>query len=326
MSSGTVIITGAAGFVGSHLTDRFLSDGWRVVGVDNLITGRDENLAHLQGNPSFTLIKADASQDPAGYLPADVQPDLVLHFASPASPPVYQAHPVETYLVNSLGTHFWLEWLREAHPQARFVFASTSEVYGDPEVHPQVESYWGRVNPNGLRSCYDESKRLGETICGVHQRDFGMDVRIVRIFNTYGPRMNPADGRVIPDFIAHILKNEPVVIHGTGDQTRSYCYVSDLVDGIVALATQEGHSGLTVNLGNPEEFTINETAQITFEVAKELGLTISDTLQTTFKPLPSDDPTRRQPDITCARQKLDWFPTVSFRTGLRKTIGAWHSQ
>lgn len=322
MSSGTVIITGAAGFVGSHLVDRFLADGWQVVGVDNLITGRDENLAHLHDNTHFTFIKADASQEPSSYLPADIQPALVLHFASPASPPLYQAHPIETYLVNSFGTHLWLEWLRHKHPQARFVFASTSEVYGDPEVHPQVESYWGRVNPNGLRSCYDESKRLGETICGVHQRDFGMDVRIVRIFNTYGPRMNPADGRVIPDFIAHILKNEPVVIHGTGDQTRSYCYVSDLVEGIVALATQEGHSGLTVNLGNPEEFTINETASEVFKAAQQLGRTSQPELAITYQPLPSDDPTRRRPDITQAQAKLGWTPKVSFAAGLQLTIQA----
>lgn len=326
MSSGTVIITGAAGFVGSHLTDRFLSDGWRVVGVDNLITGREENIAHLQENDNFTLIKADASQDPAGYLPADLQPNLVLHFASPASPPVYQAHPIETYLVNSLGTHHWLEWLRKTQPQARFVFASTSEVYGDPEIHPQVESYWGRVNPNGVRSCYDESKRLGETICGVHQRDFGMDVRIVRIFNTYGPRMNPADGRVIPDFAAKILKGEPVVIHGTGEQTRSYCYVSDLVDGIFALATQEGHSGLTVNVGNPEEFTINHTAAEVFKVAQQLGRTSQTELAITYQPLPSDDPTRRRPDISKAQAELGWQPRITFAEGLRLTIESWHSQ
>lgn len=316
----TLIITGAAGFLGSHLSDRFLAEGWNVIGVDNFITGRPVNLEHLKNESRFTFIEADASQSPDTYLPAGTQPDLVLHFASPASPPLYQAHPVETYLVNSIGTHHLLQWLKKNAPQATFLFASTSEVYGDPHVHPQPESYWGNVNPNGKRSCYDESKRMGEAICGVHQRDFGMDVRLVRIFNTYGPRMNPADKRVIPDFAMNILANQPVIIQGGGEQTRSYCYVSDLVAGIYLLATKPGLSGQTINIGNPEEFTINQTAELVFAAAKQLGYTTLSELATTAKPMPSDDPTRRKPDISLAQKMLGWQPTIAFKDGLLKTL------
>jgi nucleoside-diphosphate-sugar epimerase len=327
LSGKTVLVTGAAGFIGSHLCDALLQRGALVVGVDNFITGREENIAHLieqesqraaapgvdSPTGSFQFIQADASVAVERYLPIGVRPDVILHFASPASPPQYQRYPVETYQVNAWGTHELLNYLKEYNPDGRFVFASTSEVYGDPAVHPQVESYWGNVNPNGIRSCYDESKRLGETICGVFQRDFDLDVRIVRIFNTYGPRINPADGRVIPNFVKQGVSGEPLTIYGDGMQTRSYCFVSDLVEGILRLAEREGLSGATVNLGNPDERTTLETA----EIVKELTC---NTAAFVFKPLPSDDPTRRQPDISLAKKLLEWEPEVDFKTGLKKTI------
>ncbi|PIR61455.1 MAG: NAD-dependent dehydratase, partial [Candidatus Pacebacteria bacterium CG10_big_fil_rev_8_21_14_0_10_44_11] len=212
----TVVVTGGAGFVGSHLCQALLAEGAKVVAVDNLITGSQQNLVEFASNEKFLFIKADVIKPPLSYLPADLKIDLILHFASPASPPRYQEHPVETYLVNSLATHNLLQYLKESNPQARFLFASTSEVYGDPQEHPQKETYWGNVNPNGPRSCYDEGKRLGETICGVHQRDFKMDVRIVRIFNTYGPRMDIDDGRVIPSFIKESLMGGPLSMFGDG--------------------------------------------------------------------------------------------------------------
>lgn len=337
----TVLVTGAAGFIGSHLCDALIKRGARVVGVDNYITGREQNIAHLlekesqsaaepvaepaadsavdsetSSTPptgSFQFIQADASVTGEQYLPIDTRPDLILHFASPASPPQYQRYPVETYQVNAWGTHELLSYLKEYNPSGRLLFASTSEVYGDPAVHPQVESYWGNVNPNGVRSCYDESKRLGETICGVFQRDFDLDVRMVRIFNTYGPRINPADGRVIPNFVRQGLAGEPLTIYGDGTQTRSYCFVSDLVEGILRLAEGEGLSGATVNLGNPAERTTLETAEI---VKKLTG----NTQDLVFEPLPLDDPTRRQPDISLAKELLNWEPQVDFEDGLRETI------
>lgn len=312
----TVVVTGAAGFVGSHLCDRLVDSGATVIGVDNLITGSTENLASLLTSPHFTFIEADVTQVPTTFLPGDKNIDCILHFASPASPPRYQQFPIQTYLVNSLATHNLLQYLKNTNPNARFLFASTSEVYGDPQVHPQPESYWGNVNPNGKRSCYDEAKRLGETICGVHQRDFGMDVRIVRIFNTYGPRMDINDGRVIPNFIKESLAGEKISIYGDGSQTRSYCYIDDLVDGILLLASKEGLSGRTVNLGNPGEFTILETAHA---IWRELhGSETKPEL--VFNALPEDDPLRRRPDITRARELLGWEPTVNFSEGLAKTI------
>jgi nucleoside-diphosphate-sugar epimerase len=315
-----VLITGAAGFIGSHLVDHYLKAGWRVLGVDNLLTGRWENLNHLldkthhSTHPSFTFIQADVIQPPESYIPKSFAPDLVLHFASPASPPKYQKYPVGTYLVNSIGTHQLLQWLAENHSKARFLFASTSEVYGDPQVHPQTEDYWGNVNPNGLRSCYDEAKRLGETICGVHARDFKMDVRIVRIFNTYGPRIDPSDGRIVPNLITQALKHQPLTIYGDGKQTRSYCYVDDLVAGIMKLADHPAGAGKTVNIGNPEELTILDTAELVKELTHQPDLKLD------FRPLPSDDPTRRKPDITQAKELLGWQPQVSFKSGLERTI------
>jgi nucleoside-diphosphate-sugar epimerase len=311
----TVLLTGVAGFVGSHLADRLLELGATVIGVDNFITGRSENIAHLLdgSNPNFAFIEADATQSPATYLSEDVELDVVFHFASPASPPRYQEHPVETYLINALGTHHLLDYLQNNNPQGRFVFASTSEIYGDPQVHPQPESYWGNVNPNGPRSCYDESKRFGETVCGVFHRNFEMDVRIVRIFNTYGPRINPDDGRIIPNFIKQALAGEDMTVYGDGQQTRSYCYVSDLIEGVLRLGAADNLSGETVNIGNPEEYTVKETAEIISEaVGVQLHMVNSE--------LPQDDPTQRCPDITKAEKLLQWQPTVSFAEGLQKTI------
>lgn len=312
----TVLLTGAAGFIGSHLADELIKLGSKVIGVDNLITGRKKNIEHLRQNKNFTFIEADVAQTPEGYLPKNTQLDLVLHFASPASPPGYQKHPVETYLVNSIATHNLCQLLLKDNPSARLVFASTSEIYGDPLKHPQKESYWGNVNPNGARSCYDESKRLGETICGVHQRDLGLDTRIVRIFNTYGPRINPEDGRVIPDFIKQGLQKKPFTIHGDGKQTRSFCYIDDLVAVILKFAAADaaGMSGETINIGNPDERTVLETASVISQLVNDKEP------QFEFKPMPLDDPSRRQPDIGKAKKLLDWEPQVSFADGLEKTI------
>lgn len=314
----TVLVTGAAGFVGSHLVDALLKTGATVIGVDNFITGRKDNLKHLIEDglstvDNFAFIETDAIQSPATYLDEELKIDVIFHLASPASPPRYQKHPVETYLVNSLGTHHLLDYLNTSNPKGRFVFASTSEVYGDPEIHPQTEDYWGNVNPNGIRSCYDESKRLGETICGVFERDFGLDVRIARIFNTYGPRIDLSDGRVIPNFIQQALENKPLTVYGDGEQTRSYCYVDDLVAGLLKLAGVDEIKGETINLGNPDEYTINETAQI----VKKL---ISAQSEVVYQDLPGDDPTRRKPDISKAKKILAWEPQVNFEDGLKKTI------
>ena len=307
----TVVVTGAAGFLGSHLCDRLLDVGSKVIGVDNLITGRSQNITHLESNQNFRFIEMDVNGDPHEYLQGIV-PDVMLHFASPASPPRYQEYPVETYLVNSHATHLLLSFLKEVNPSGRFLFAGTSEAYGDPQVHPQPETYWGNVNPNGVRSCYDEAKRMGETICGVFNRDRGMDTRIVRIFNTYGPRMNPADGRVIPNFVMQALRGEAITIYGEGTQTRSYCFVDDLIEGILTFLVHPDLAGETLNIGNPEEFTILETAREIEQVVGEVTHT--------FEPLPGDDPLRRQPDISKATQLLGWEPKVSFAEGLQKTI------
>ncbi len=306
-----VIVTGGTGFIGSHLCEELLAQGANVVAIDNLITGNKQNVAHLSSN--FTFIEADVTQPVASFFPTDRQPDLVLHFASPASPPKYQAHPVETYLVNSAATHNLLQYLHQHAPKVRFLFASTSEIYGDPLEHPQKESYWGNVNPNGIRSCYDEAKRLGETICGVHAREFHMDVRIVRIFNTYGPRMDIHDGRVVTNLLDQAMHHQPLTIYGDGTQTRSYCYVKDLVDGILRFAQCDGLAGETVNLGNPEEYTVLETAQLIQRLC-------NDHSECVHSPLPKDDPTRRRPDISKAQRLLNWSPKISFEEGLLKTI------
>ncbi|HKY74461.1 MAG TPA: GDP-mannose 4,6-dehydratase [Patescibacteria group bacterium] len=309
-----VLVTGAAGFLGSHLVDRMLVEGNEVVGIDNLITGLELNLEDAKKNNAFTFVNADVIAPPETYLPDGFTPDLIFHLASPASPPRYQQHPVETYLVNSLGTHNLLQYILSSTPEARFVYASTSEVYGDPKEHPQKETYWGNVNPNGIRSCYDESKRYGEMVCGVHNRDFDVDVRIMRIFNTYGPRMNPVDGRAIPNFVQWALKNEPMQIYGDGSQTRSLCYVDDLIEGITLLATIDSARGETVNLGNPYEVTMLQLAEL---IKKATGST---SVLEHGHPMPGDDPTRRKPDISKAKSLLNWEPKVSFEEGLGKTV------
>ncbi|MBI5151171.1 MAG: NAD-dependent epimerase/dehydratase family protein [Candidatus Pacebacteria bacterium] len=315
----TVLVTGAAGFLGSHVCDRLLEQGAHVIGVDSLITGRKENLSSALSRTTFTFIEADCSTSPRSYLPATVKPDVIFHLASPASPPIYQQFPIDTYLVNALGTHQLLQYLLTENRQGRFIFASTSEVYGDPKERPQKESYWGNVNPNGVRSCYDESKRFGEMVCGVHSRDFGLDVRIVRIFNTYGPRMSPLDGRVIPNFMMQALKNEPLTIYGDGTQTRSFCYVDDLIRGILLLGSTDSAKNETVNIGSPTEKTVNELAEMIQAATHATG-------EYVYKPLPSDDPTQRLPDISKAVSLLGWKLEIDFPTGLEKTLEYFKTQ
>ncbi len=308
------VVAGGAGFIGSHLCERLLDEGVAVTCVDNLLTGARANVAHLLPRKGFSLLEHDVS------LPLDLEADAVFHLASPASPnPLsaksYLAHPIETALANSQGTHQLLELARRY--QAQFLFASTSEVYGDPHEHPQRETYWGNVNPNGIRACYDESKRFGEAISMVYARTLGVDVRIVRIFNTYGPRCDPADGRVVPNFVAQALRNEPITVYGDGSQTRSLCFVSDLVDGLWRAMTSASTRGEVFNLGNPEEHTVLEYAEMIRELC-------GSTSEITHEPLPPDDPTRRQPDIAKARAVLGWEPRVPLREGLTRTI-AWYA-
>lgn len=300
-----VLITGAAGFLGSHLSDRFLDAGYEVVGVDNFLTGSRENVARLQEDPRFTFIQQNVS-NPL-YITGPL--DGVLHFASPASPVDYLELPIQTLKVGSLGT---LNTLGLAlAKKARYLLASTSEVYGDPLVHPQPETYWGNVNPVGPRGVYDEAKRFAEAITMAYHRTHGVDTRIVRIFNTYGPRMRPGDGRVVSNFIVQALRGEPLTVYGGGEQTRSFCYVSDEVEGIFRLFHSDRHE--PVNIGNPDEFTIAELAALVLE---EIGGSSS----IEYRPLPEDDPKVRRPDITVARNLLGWEPRVPLREGLRRTI------
>jgi dTDP-glucose 4,6-dehydratase len=299
------LITGGAGFIGSHLCDRFLAEGHEVIAVDNFITGTPENIAHLLGNPKFRLIGHDISHP----LKVREKLDNVLHFASPASPVDYLEYPIQTLKVGSLGTHNALG-LAKAHG-ARFLLASTSEVYGDPLEHPQKETYWGNVNPIGVRGCYDEAKRFAESITMAYHRVHHLDTHIVRIFNTYGTRMRLNDGRVLPNFMYQALMGEPITVYGDGKQTRSFCYVSDLVEGIYRLLFTDYHE--PVNLGNPAEITILEFAE---EIRKLAGAST----EIVFRPLPQDDPKVRQPDITRARQLLGWEPKVSRAEGLKQTM------
>ena len=300
-----VLITGAAGFLGSHLTDRFLADGHSVIGVDNFITGHPENIAHLAGNSRFSLMRHNISE----YTAVDGPLDGVLHFASPASPVDYLEHPIQTLKVGSLGTHNALGIALAK--KARFFLASTSEVYGDPLVHPQPESYWGNVNPIGPRGVYDEAKRFAEAMTMAYHRFHGVDTRIVRIFNTYGPRMRPRDGRVVSNFIVQALNNEPLTIYGDGSQTRSFCFMDDEIDGIYRLFNN-GDSAPT-NIGNPVEYTVKQLAEIVVELTGTASPIV-------YKPLPEDDPKVRQPDITRARTMLGWEPKVDVREGVRRTI------
>ena len=300
-----VLITGAAGFLGSHLTDRFLADGHSVIGVDNFITGHPDNIAHLAGNSRFSLMRHNISN----YTAVDGPLDGVLHFASPASPIDYLEHPIQSLKVGSLGTHNALGIALAK--KARFFLASTSEVYGDPLVHPQPESYWGNVNPIGPRGVYDEAKRFAEAMTMAYHRFHGVDTRIVRIFNTYGPRMRPRDGRVVSNFIVQALNNEPLTIYGDGSQTRSFCFMDDEIDGIYRLFNN-GDSAPT-NIGNPVEYTVKQLAEIVVELTGTASPIV-------YKPLPEDDPKVRQPDITRARAMLGWEPKVDVREGVRRTI------
>jgi dTDP-glucose 4,6-dehydratase len=303
------VITGAAGFLGSHLCDRFLEEGHKVIGIDNFITGHPQNLAHLFGNPDFKLIRHDVSN----YIYVDGRVDNVLHFASPASPIDYLKIPIQTLKVGSLGTHNALGLAKAKG--ARFMIASTSEVYGDPLEHPQKETYWGHVNPVGLRGCYDEAKRFAEAMTMAYHRHHGLNTRILRIFNTYGERMRLDDGRALPFFVSSAIKGEPMTVFGDGSQTRSFCYVSDLIEGIWRLLHVDFHE--PVNLGNPSEITILDFAKEVQTIVREL---IGKEIPIVHKPLPADDPKQRRPDITRAKELLGWEPKVERAEGLRKTI------
>jgi dTDP-glucose 4,6-dehydratase len=306
-----VVVTGGAGFLGSHLCEELLARGDEVVAVDNLLTGSMDNIAHLADHPSgFSFVHHDVSK----HVEVDGAVDAILHFASPASPVDYLELPIQTLKVGSLGTHNLLGMARAKG--ARFLLASTSEVYGDPQEHPQTESYWGHVNPIGPRGVYDEAKRFAEAITMAYHRYHGVDVRILRIFNTYGPRMRPNDGRVVSNFLVQALEGKPITIYGEGDQTRSFCYVDDEVRGILALL--DGDEIGPVNIGNPNEFTIKELAELVLEVT-------GSTSELIHEPLPVDDPTQRKPDITLARTKLGWEPVIQLREGLERTA-AWFSR
>jgi dTDP-glucose 4,6-dehydratase len=302
-----VVITGGAGFLGSHLSERFLADGCSVVCLDNFSTGTPENVAHLLENPAFRLVRCDVSE----YIHVSGPVDAVLHFACPASPIDYLRLPLETLKVGSAGTLHSLGLAREKG--ARFLVASTSEVYGDPLVHPQGEDYWGNVNPVGPRAVYDEAKRFGEALTVAYRQTHGVDAKIIRIFNTYGPRMRPNDGRAIPTFVAQALKGEPITVAGDGTQTRSVCYVDDLIEGIVRML-RSPHPG-PVNLGNPDELSM-------LELAETIRRMIGSESEITFVPRPQDDPMMRQPNIDLAGELLGWKPEVGLANGLERTI-AW---
>jgi dTDP-glucose 4,6-dehydratase len=300
-----ILITGGAGFIGSHLCDRLLAEGHEVIAMDNLVTGSIDNIAHLQGNPRFSFVCHNVTQ----YIDIPGALDQIYHFASPASPVDYAELPIQTLKVGALGTHNALGVAKAKG--ARMLIASTSEVYGDPLVHPQPESYWGNVNPIGPRSCYDEAKRFAEAITMAYHQHHGVETRIVRIFNTYGPRMRTNDGRAIPNFLSQAIKGEPITVYGDGQQTRSFCFVDDLVDGIIRLMNSD--EDMPVNIGNPTELTLLEMA----ERCKEMTGSSSEIV---FKPLPQDDPKVRRPDITRAKTLLQWEPKVGLEEGLGKTV------
>ena len=299
-----ILVTGGAGFLGSHLCERLLAAGNEVLCLDNFFTGRKKNVQHLLSKPYFELVRHDVT------LPILLEVDRIYHLACPASPIHYQYNAIKTIKANVLGTINMLGIAKRV--KARILFASTSEVYGDPIVHPQKEDYWGNVNTIGIRSCYDEGKRVAETLMMDYHRQNNVDIKIIRIFNTYGPRMLPDDGRVVSNFIIQALKGEDITVYGQGSQTRSFCFVDDLVEGMIRMMNSENFTG-PVNLGNPEEYTILEFAQ------KIIAMTGSKS-KISYKPLPSDDPRQRQPDITLANQKLGWKPVVSVTDGLTRTI------
>jgi UDP-glucuronate decarboxylase len=298
-----ILVTGGAGFIGSHLIDRLMESGHEVICLDNFFTGRKDNLLRWFNSPKFELIRHDVTE------PIRLEVDQIYHLACPASPVHYQYNAVKTIKTNVMGTMNMLGLAKRV--KARFLLSSTSEVYGDPEVHPQSEDYRGNVNPIGLRSCYDEGKRVAETLAFDYHRQNHVDIRVARIFNTYGPRMLEEDGRVVSNFIVQALKGDPVTVYGDGSQTRSFCYVSDLVEGLIRL--MNGDYIGPVNLGNPEEYTVLELAQKVQAMIHSEG-------EVQFKPLPQDDPRRRQPNITRAKEKLGWQPTIPLADGLQRTI------
>ncbi len=300
-----ILVAGAAGFIGSHLCDRLIAEGNRVVGVDNFMTGSRDNVAHLAGHPDFSLIEHDITET----LEIDGKLDAVMNLASPASPKDYLAHPIETLAVGSAGSRNLLEVARRH--RAPYLLTSTSECYGDPLEHPQVETYWGNVNCVGPRSCYDESKRFAEAMTMAYHRTFGVQTNIARIFNTYGPRMQLDDGRVVPAFVDQALRGQPLTVFGTGSQTRSFCYVADMVDGLCRLSKSDER--YPVNLGNPVELTI-------LQFAERIKSAAGSTAPIVHQPLPEDDPKRRRPDISKARRLLDWEPKVDLDEGLQLTI------
>ncbi len=299
-----ILVTGGAGFLGSHLCERLLNDGHEVLCLDNFFTGRKKNIMELLKNPVFELVRHDI------VLPIMLEVDRIYHLACPASPIHYQYNPVKTIKTNIIGTLNMLGMAKRV--KARILLASTSEVYGDPAIHPQKEDYWGNVNPIGIRSCYDEGKRAAETLMMDYHRQNHVDIRIVRIFNTYGPRMLADDGRVVSNFIVQALKGEDITVYGKGSQTRSFCYVDDLIDGMVRMMNKEHFIG-PVNIGNPEEYTI-------LDFAKKIIAMTGSKSSITYKPIPSDDPTQRKPDIALAREKLGWEPKVAADEGLKRTI------
>ena len=301
----TAVVTGGAGFLGSHLCDKLLNEGLKVICVDNLITGNTNNIAHLAGNDNFSFLKHDVTN----YIFIPDRVDYILHFASPASPIDYLQLPIQTLKVGSLGTHKVLGLAKEKN--ATFLLASTSEVYGDPLVHPQREDYWGNVNPIGPRGVYDEAKRFAEAITMAYHRFHSVDTRIVRIFNTFGPRMRPNDGRALPAFIGQALRNEDLTVFGDGSQTRSFCYVSDLINGIYSLLVSDENE--PVNIGNPDEITVKKIAEEVIDLTNSQSKIV-------FKDLPLDDPKVRQPDITKAQKQLSWEPKVNRHNGLLSTI------
>ncbi len=301
-----ILVTGGAGFLGSHLCKRLLDDGNEVVCVDNFYTGRKQNIADMMNDENFTLIEHDITE------PLDIEVDEIYNLACPASPPHYQFDPVQTTKTSVLGALNMLELANRL--KIRILQASTSEVYGDPDVHPQPESYWGRVNPIGIRSCYDEGKRCAETLFFDYYRQEKLDIRVIRIFNTYGSNMNPDDGRVVSNFIVQALKNEDITIYGDGSQTRSFQYVDDLIEGIVLMMNNESGFVGPVNLGNPDEFTIKQLAEAVLRLIPESKSKII------TQPLPQDDPKQRQPDISLAAEKLNWQPKVALDEGLQSTI------
>jgi UDP-glucuronate decarboxylase len=305
VSDKRVLVTGGAGFIGSHLCERLLARNNDVLCIDNYFTGSKDNIAHLLQNPNFELMRHDVT------FPLYVETDEIYNLACPASPVHYQFDPVQTTKTSVHGAINMLGLAKRV--RAKIFQASTSEVYGDPEVHPQVESYWGRVNPIGPRACYDEGKRCAETLFFDYRRQHNLLIKVARIFNTYGPRMHPNDGRVVSNFIVQALRNDPVTIYGNGEQTRSFCYVDDLVEAFLRIMDTEDDFTGPVNIGNPNEFTIRELADAVIELTGSKSEIIS-------RPLPADDPVQRQPDISIAREKLDWEPTIQLEEGLQKTI------